>query len=87
MKSIRTDPRNHAAEGDERIRTAVTAPSDDVVYEFRAALDLGFCGDRSSDLPLDHEVPPAVCILPTGHDGMHSNGRCAWQLVARGGAR
>jgi hypothetical protein len=33
VKSIRTDPTVHAAEGDERIRTAVCAPSADPVYE------------------------------------------------------
>ena len=35
MKSIRSNPRNHAAEGDERIRTAVTEPSTDPAYERR----------------------------------------------------
>jgi hypothetical protein len=36
VKSIRSNPRNHAAEGDERIRTAVPAPSTDPAYELLA---------------------------------------------------
>ena len=32
MKSIGTDPSNHAPEGDERIRTAVPAGTNDLAY-------------------------------------------------------
>lgn len=35
MKRIRTEPRNHGAEGDERIRTAVPAPDTLYVYAHR----------------------------------------------------
>ena len=35
MKRIRTEPHGHGAEGDERIRTAVPAPSTETAYERR----------------------------------------------------
>lgn len=41
-------------------------------------LESDVCGNRSSDLPIDHEFPPAVCSLPPLHEGMHRDGRCRW---------
>lgn len=38
VKSIRTNPRTHAPEGDERIRTAEQGLGADPVYELLAAL-------------------------------------------------
>lgn len=59
MKSIRTNPSNHAAEGDERIRTAVPVAANDPLYEHRCP----------SLHPLS--TKPSRCERPRGHSGDH----------------
>lgn len=85
MKSIRTEPHNDGAEGDERIRTAVCEPSDEGVYVPRGVI--GCAG----------EIRHGVEMLRHWRGNAEAQG--AWlnhvdrysrrlsELLARGGAR
>ena len=75
MKSIRTTPTVHAAEGDERIRTAVPALGTDSAYEHRSVERPVPSGVSVRDDTPGTLVPEPLC------DGVHhwwSYPGCKW---------